>query len=273
VNCHGQGNGAGSFLYLGPSYNTKDIRVDRCTAAGYDKAVWMKNGSLDLRRNNFSFNNWNLYLEGASGTCSEYRSITEASQHHAYYNVPIEISVGNFDPSHTQPGEAYIHFMQGLESLELRNSAFSNMPTARGAKLFRFSNDATHRQMTFRGNRYPWIDPAGATLALIGLDPETLSGHSDPTKRVGTVVLDGERGITDLPSGSMRFNAPILEAAPFSDPSNPYFMQGPPTMLAPGMSAPYAERVGNQWRAKRLYRLPDGSLGTIDLGPITRLKD
>lgn len=272
VDCAGNGNGAGSFLFQGPSANAKQTRVRRCRGImGYEKAIWMQNGSLHLDLNNLSGNTWNLYLEGSSEVCTEHATTTEQSQHHAYYGCAMESWGGKFDPSHTPTGDAYIVFGRQCRHVAFRGGLDVGLPL--GARALGFENDASNRLVDVSLD----IDN-GWTRAQLGIDADRLAGAGDPSQQVGAFHFRTRAGcVTDLPSGELRFNlpAPTVEYLPnlfARTPTVDSILEGPVPWetLSPGTSVDYHDPSTGYWRRQSVYL--DGTRHEGPVGAYKKVK-
>jgi hypothetical protein len=107
--CGGNGNGRGSFLDQGPSYNIKNTKLfDSWYIDAYERAVQMDNGSLKLRDNNMSANVWDLWLGFATNFVREVGHLGEASLHHAFINCAYYGMDNTLDIQRTQPRRVLI---------------------------------------------------------------------------------------------------------------------------------------------------------------------
>jgi hypothetical protein len=227
--CAGNGNGRGTFLQLGPSYNVKDIMLrDSRYIERYDKAVKIDNGSLVMVSNNMSGNEWDVWAGAGNssvGYVREFFHIGEHSRHHAFVNMPYYAVGGTYDTQDMRPRstvlpdpvytrdlpdyrdyeECWILFGVHCPEATIEHTTISSMLNP-AARVFGFMNNGAFSRVTIGPNYLG----RNHTMSTLGLDEPSLQKLVGRPKvvfrdRATDVNLAGP-GIQGLPSGEFTFN-------------------------------------------------------------------
>lgn len=223
IECGGNGNGRGTFLRQGPSYNAKNTRLEESRYIdGYQKAVVVENGSLKMRHNNMSLNEWDLWLAASTGYVVEEHHIGEGSAHHAFIDCPFVSRDGTYDNAKTRPQsvaiaglpsyyddpaglthpEAWMMFGANYSDALVERATIGSPPSP-DSRFFGWMGDRCSGRTEIGPN---WL-AFGHSRATLGIDDATLGAIKGRPEiifrnRVGDGNPNGP-GIVDLPGGQL----------------------------------------------------------------------